>query len=1229
MNTPPIQNCIGPSNPAWHCTEPQRAALKATFGWVEVLRPPLIEPLMAFLTEPGAAQTFVLDPPWTADEYIQRNGMPPWRLPWSNADRRDLLNTLQGAPPEFFRRLGQVFSAVFASEYAFNTSPFPPQPLGWLTAVMTEFGGRNRRNDPWGAEWVRLTASDLVSLLTLERRTEITLVAIVLNPELPDYGKPQFEEFFVKTPGLSTLVTQHPGEVRRALTAPKADSRAYALGRVKALGLEWEPFVKELTELSLDSSKEVRQVAQSIVRELKLDVRSGLEAAVLKGSKDRRLLALQLLAEFAPESTRPFLETHVAAEKNEAVRRAMESILAEPGATSVAPAVNTPDLPPMRPVLPETPLAPEVRSAWKESIQKACKDLHGSRGPAGKEVVPSAATLESVVQWIEDGKGKPPALTELAYRSWDPKVRTVFVNLVRQQPLEIVHLVRFASLTRGTAESGPSPQELLGRYGWLFLLLPEFNRRNPAVGLREIEAAVLLLGFTPLQVSIELFRSSSELAGLGPEQIWPYWSLNLDRLKDAFSTPSVTGTAGQGSSSLAKTAISLLATFPQLPEAFTPHVFAVALGPKSQRAEAQQWLERLPHLVESLILKLPCIEAEERRAAIEWLGRLGDIRAVAPLRAELTRARDAATKAVVMGALERLGVPPSEFLDRAGLEKEAAKAAAKPLPGDLAWFPFASLPAVHWETDGKPVSPEILRAWLVESFKLKDPAPGTLLRTYAAALRPAERHALGRLVLQAWIAADIEPRPAEECAKEARDAAAQQFAFWKQYPQFAQGPQKSEAELEAEYLAIFSQRPKGSAISSKGILALAGACASGSDAVPLVSAYIKQWYGNRAGQCRALIQMLAWMNHPLAIQYLLSIGKRFRTRSIQEEAHAQTQLIAERNQWSVDQLADRTIPSAGFDDAGALTLDFGPRQFIASLTDDLDIVLKDPEGKAIKALPEPRKDDDPALVSAAKSAFSAARKELKTIVSLQRERLYEAMCIARAWPFEEWQLYLLRHPVVRHLCKQLVWRIDVDGASPVLVRPLADGSLTTVEDEPFTPEPVARIQVAHETLVTPAESEAWRQHFADYAVEPLFLQFGRPPLPLTEEALAETDIRLFEGHLVEAFRLRTRATKLGYVRGPTEDGGWFYSYRKRFPSLALEAVLEFSGNELPETNRTTALRSLSFLPITAQSAPDMSAAPVTLGTVPKVLLSECGNDLKLMAADGPGYDPQWESKVQA
>src|SRR6185369_17042047 len=103
-----------------------------------------------------------------------------------------------------------------------------------------------------------------------------------------------------------------------------------------------------------------------------------------------------------------------------------------------------------------------------------------------------------------------------------------------------------------------------------------------------------------------------------------------------------------------------------------------------------------------------------------------------------------------------------------------------------------------------------------------------------------------------------------------------------------------------------------------------------------------------------------------------------------------------------------------------------------------DFVLTDGTGKQIKSLPAPRVSDDKELAPEAKRTFAAAKKELKSILQIQRDRLYEAMCIQRTWSFDEWETHLQQHPVMRLLCQRLIWYATTDNSMPTLFHPLGD-----------------------------------------------------------------------------------------------------------------------------------------------------------------------------------------------
>jgi len=209
-----------------------------------------------------------------------------------------------------------------------------------------------------------------------------------------------------------------------------------------------------------------------------------------------------------------------------------------------------------------------------------------------------------------------------------------------------------------------------------------------------------------------------------------------------------------------------------------------------------------------------------------------------------------------------------------------------------------------------------------------------------------------------------------------------------------------------------------------------------------------------------------------------------------------------------------------------------------------------------------------------------------------------------------------------------VWAVCEAERVLTSFRPLDDGTFTDQKDNEVRLPPGSTLCIAHSCLVPAETAEAWVRHLTDYDVTPLFTQFGRATYSLPEEHRQETSIHDFSGHMVEAFKLRSLATRFGYTRGSTEDGGWFFEYVKSFPGMGLKVVLTFSGNGLPEENRTVALNDILFRRSAAGAEPMMPTEDgLTLDEVPAVLVSECYNDLRTIAASGTGYDPEWEKKV--
>ncbi len=620
------------------------------------------------------------------------------------------------------------------------------------------------------------------------------------------------------------------------------------------------------------------------------------------------------------------------------------------------------------------------------------------------------------------------------------------------------------------------------------------------------------------------------------------------------------------------------------------------------------------------------------------LAELGEADAVAPLKRALKKEKQELVKGAMLQAIEQLGGDVEEFLGRRKQLLDAKKGLGKKLPKGMEWVPLDSLPRVRWAEDDKTVAKEIVRWWVIQSVQFKLPVPGPILARSLGMCRRDDTAGLAKYLLSTWISFDTKMPTREEVIGEATKRAAQHWNS--KNSQWLHEYYKSEEAYRDSLADDMQNTFLQSAIGQKGLLAIVSA-AGDRECVKMIERYIRTYHGHRLAQSKALLETLGWIDDPTAVQLLLSLANRFRTKGIRKRAEELVTELAERQGWTLDQLADRTIPDAGFEreqdedgkpigDRAELTLDYGARKFHVILGDELEAVITRDDGKQVKSLPAAAKDDDAELVKAAKKEFSSAKKTVKEVVKTQAERLYEAACVQRSWPAGEWRRYLAEHPIAGALCRRVVWAAQAaDGSGePKLFRPLEDGSLTDVDDEEFTLGDSDRVHVAHSSLLDDATEEAWKQHLKDYEVPELFKQFGRETYRLPDAMNAETDIVDFRGHMLTTFRLRSRATKLGWVRGDAEDGGCFALYHKPFRSERVDAVVEFTGSYLPESDIPAAIRELYFVPMKPNDDTAYSWNPnkIKLSKVPPVLISECYNDVREMASEGSGFDPQWEKK---
>ena len=1148
--------------------------------------------------------------------------------------------------PELYVRLAETYEALYSpgrTSWA-NMIPSFDVQLDWLTcfllfAAQTATGTEKNVN------------SEIVEAMALSKGVDPAVLvagAFIVEDAQGKWKHWSWEPLphtvFWRIDGFAKLIARYPEVVRKALAQSNAAARAYSLTALRHLADNSGPFLNEIAALAVGGSKEVREASDPFIAAAFQKYRPLLEDKATKSSSDERGHAVRLLARVGGESARSFLEERLKIEKTSKVAEMLQDLLADPlskqegkGPDSaedfgLAPVPSVPVIAPL-----DSSVFDDLRSCVDEYERKSAEAFDRNEWAKKQKAVflpllpDTAVRLFKELQELQvtDGKEWPNI-----HHSWTGNTVSILQKFAAHPSFQLIHLVRWCLLLSGRTKDTRTGdwQRWSIRYSWGKKFLIYQQARKRPIDLRELAAAFTAIGIDDALIGDELLQYNSygpRVFMLNvPEAIWPYFAERLHLLEEGFGMrplPDHRRPRYFDEKNLRANSFAILKLFPTIPTRFIPFLWEIALGPsKTERPLAQECLSKLPGKEERIVAAVQSRQIEARLAAAQWLAELKYKSAVPALKSALAKEKSEIARDEQMRALEILGVSLEELLDVKQLEQDAEKGLKKGVPSDLEWFPFPQLPQVRWADSGKPVSPRIIEWFLVQGCRLKDAEANPLLRRYCSLFRKDDREKLGRFVLDLWIAKDTKPKyNAEQASALAQQETAQAAGWAKRAPQYYKDFDEQKF-YQTAYNRLLTV-PEGSQIATKGILAVSGACC-GPDVAPIVHRYIKQWFGYRGAQGKALLQVLAWIDSPAAIQVILSVANRFRTKGIQEEAARLCQVLAERKGWTLNELADRTIPTAGLDEQGAMQLDYGSRAFTVRLTPEMTLEIINPAGKAIASLPDGNQSDDPEKVKTAKATLTAARKELKQVLTMQRDRLYEALCIQRSWRFEEWETYLRQHPIVGRYCQRLVWAVWEEDHVGDSFRPMDDGTLTNNEDDTVTLPADSVIHLAHEQTLGNDAAAAWVQHFSDYKVEPLFQQFGKQSYIVPADLKEETEIKQFRGHLVKAFSLRNRLTKLGYSRGQPVDGGWFMEYRKGFSDLGLAAVIEFTGNVLPEENRTVALLRLFF---ERRSPGDQSfSEEVPLGDLPAVLLSECWNDLRMAAADGQGYADDWQKQSE-
>jgi predicted DNA-binding WGR domain protein len=325
------------------------------------------------------------------------------------------------------------------------------------------------------------------------------------------------------------------------------------------------------------------------------------------------------------------------------------------------------------------------------------------------------------------------------------------------------------------------------------------------------------------------------------------------------------------------------------------------------------------------------------------------------------------------------------------------------------------------------------------------------------------------------------------------------------------------------------------------------------DTARKLTPFIRAWPGEAQHQ-RAVngLEVLNQIGSDVALMLLNGIAQKVKFKGLQDRAREKIAAIAEARELTIEELEDRLAPDLGLDENGSLRLDFGDRQFTVSFDETLKPFVRDMDGTRLKDLPKPKKTDHQELANEAVNIFKLLKKDARTVAAQQVVRLEIAMCQRRRWTPELFELFLVRHPLVRHLVQRLAWGVYlVDDASTHggklldCFRVAEDGSLTTAEDDEYTlPQgDNVRIGIPHALELPEHQAAGFGQLFADYELLQPFVQLGRDTYSLTEQERESRELLRWKGAVVPTGRILGLANK-GWRRGDAQDGGAILDFIK-------------------------------------------------------------------------------------
>ncbi len=309
--------------------------------------------------------------------------------------------------------------------------------------------------------------------------------------------------------------------------------------------------------------------------------------------------------------------------------------------------------------------------------------------------------------------------------------------------------------------------------------------------------------------------------------------------------------------------------------------------------------------------------------------------------------------------------------------------------------------------------------------------------------------------------------------------------------------------------------------------------------------------------------VLAAIGDDLALLHLGHVAATSRFEDLRAAARGLLDEAARARGLTRDELDDRIVPELDLSE-----ISFGARKLVVSLDEGLRPFIV-----GEKQFPRSKTVDE----KSAKARFDALKADAKAIADRQIRRFEAAMVSGREWGAADFETYVAKHPLLRHVAGRLVWE-SVQNAT---FRVAEDGSYADTKDRAVTLG--ERVRVAHPARMKDADRAAWSTLFADYKIAQPFEQLGRVAV-----ARVKRDV------------FKAPATK---VLGTLESRGWRRNDRSHV-TVYLRALVSGGDAKLaisPGISMEDGVRDAGEQTIAPVELPHDAADPVDLAEITRDL----------------------------